>query len=144
MKSKTQMPNKNQENNFTFKHLSLICRPFGRSPEGRNFDLWALTFELKQFFMDSPNSKKNKSGKIKIILAALALFLFAFLIYWLFSGTGQPEDKVAQPEGQKSGLEQLEELLRQSQYRDLKKFGPWPMSFEPKGKSNPFLNTSPN
>lgn len=53
-----------------------------------------------------------------------------------------------QPEAEResanqSGLEQLEQLLQKTQYRDLRKFGPWPLPFEPKGKNNPFLNSSP-
>lgn len=88
--------------------------------------------------------QKNKSGKIKIILTAVGLLLLFGLIYWFVwrQSAVEPAEMRIQPA--KSGLERLEELLRITEYRDLRKFGPWPLPIEPKGKSNPFLNSSPN
>ena len=45
---------------------------------------------------------------------------------------------------QKSGINALNELNKQDIFIKLKKFGTWPLSIEPKGKSKPFIENQEN
>ena len=88
--------------------------------------------------------KEAPRGKVKIIFLLMALPLLFLLIYWFGWRQSPPAPDEAGAPRAKSGLERLEELLQITAYRDLRKFGPWPLPIDPKGKSNPFLNSSQN
>ena len=83
--------------------------------------------------------KKSKRSGIKLILGGALLAVAVFIVIRFFNQSPSQENSGETPAAA-SGLERLEELRQRPDYRDLTKFGSWPLPFNPKGKSNPFLS----
>ena len=86
-------------------------------------------------------AKKSSKLKVILIIFIVILIILAFIMYFLYFALPdkEPKEEESLVGAGKTGLEIFLDLEKKQEYIDLKKYGNWPLPFEPKGRPSPFI-----